>query len=69
MPTLILCPWLSPTRLSLVPKAAREGYRQNRAMNAGTAAGFGPLSLKTHQWSRLTSASFSHSAAISLRTA
>ena len=31
-------------------KVAREGYRQNRAMNAGTAADFGPLSLKTHQW-------------------
>jgi hypothetical protein len=26
MPTLILRPWLSPTRLSLVPKAAREGW-------------------------------------------
>jgi hypothetical protein len=25
MPTLILRPWLSPTRLSLVPKAGREG--------------------------------------------
>ena len=50
-------------------KDAREGDRQNRAMNAGTAADFGPLSLKTHQWSRLTSPSFSHSAAISLRTA
>jgi hypothetical protein len=25
MPTLMLRPWLSPTRLSLVPKAGREG--------------------------------------------
>jgi len=25
MPTLILRPWLSPVRLSLVPKAGREG--------------------------------------------
>jgi hypothetical protein len=33
MPTLILRPWLSPTRLSLVPKAAREGLanRSNQA--------------------------------------
>jgi hypothetical protein len=30
MPTLILRPWLSPTRLSLVLKAAREGLAIRR---------------------------------------
>jgi hypothetical protein len=30
MPTLILCPWLSPTRLGLVPKAGREGLAISR---------------------------------------
>jgi hypothetical protein len=34
MPTLILCPWLSPTRLSLVPKAAREGLAISRQLLA-----------------------------------
>jgi hypothetical protein len=41
MPTLILRPWLSPTRLSLVLKAGREGLATYCFSAGGFASGVG----------------------------
>jgi hypothetical protein len=41
MPTLILRPWLSPTRLNLILKAAREGLTTYCLAAGGFASGVG----------------------------